>query len=204
MKFIHVLFLTAACLPVAAQNSDSDKKVEAFLKKNKGKWHNLNVPYEDGQLLFDVITKNKYTSALEIGTSTGHSTVWIAWAMSKTGGKVTTIEIDPKRHREALKNIEDAGLSKYVDARLANAHDLVKELQGPFDFVFSDADKEWYKKYFLELHPKLKPGGCFATHNITDGLAGDAYIDYINNHPEYKSVIERRSRSGVMLSYKKK
>ena len=54
---------------------------------------------------------------------------------------------------------------QYVDARLGNAHDIVKQLPGPFDFAFSDADKEWYKQYFIDLDPKLKVGGCFATHN---------------------------------------
>jgi predicted O-methyltransferase YrrM len=186
------------------QDKPLDSRVDAFLNRNKEKWHNLNVPYEDGKILHDIIVKNGYTSALEIGTSTGHSTIWIAWAMSKTGGKVITIDIDAKRQKEALKNIEEAGLSQYVDSRLANAHDLVKELPGPFDFVFSDADKDWYKQYFLDLHPKLKPGGCYTTHNVADGLAGDAYLNFVNSHPDYKSLIDRTSRAGVMISYKKK
>jgi len=87
--------------------------------------------------------KNKYKKAIDIGTSTGLSAIWIAWALSKTGGKLITIEIDEGRHKKALVNFEQAGLSKYIDARLADAHDLVKELKGPFDFVFSDADKNY-------------------------------------------------------------
>jgi predicted O-methyltransferase YrrM len=162
------------------------------------------VPYEDGKTLYDIIIKNKYTTALEIGTSTGHSTIWIAWAMSKTGGKVITIEIDKKRHEEALKNISEAGLSNYVDARLANAHELVKQLPGPFDFVFSDADKDWYKQYFVDVHMKLKSGGCFTTHNVADGLAGDAYLEFVNTHPDYSSSMDRTSRAGILISYKKK
>ncbi|MDZ7646593.1 MAG: hypothetical protein U5K54_05105 [Cytophagales bacterium] len=55
--------------------------MEAFLSKHKGKWRDLNVPYEDGKILHDIIIKNQYTSALEIGTSTGHSTIWLAWAI---------------------------------------------------------------------------------------------------------------------------
>jgi predicted O-methyltransferase YrrM len=124
--------------------------------------------------------------------------------MSKTGGKVITIEIDPQRHKQALKNIEEAGLSQFVDARLGNAHELVKSLPGPFDFVFSDADKDWYKQYFLDVHPKLSSGGCFTTHNVADGLAGDEYLSFVNTHPDYTSTIDRTSRAGVMISYKKK
>ena len=187
-----------------AQTSTSalDAKVEKFLKDHKGDWHDLNVPYEDGQTLHNIIVKNKYTSALEIGTSTGHSTIWLAWAMSKTGGKVITLEINERRHKEALKNIAEAGLSDYVEARLGNAHDIVKKLPGPFDFAFSDADKDWYKQYFMDLDPKLKTGGCFTTHNVTDGLADDDFLNYVKAHPNYKTTIDRSSRAGIMISYK--
>ena len=181
MKTTLTLILLFACIHLCHAQSERDAKVEAYLKKNKSSWHNLNVPYEDGKILYDIIVKNKYTSALEIGTSTGHSTIWLAWAMSKTGGKVITIEIDKGRHEEAKANIAEAGLSDYVDARLANAHDLVKQLPGPFDFVFSDADKDWYKQYFMDVDPKLNGGGCFTTHNVKDGLAGDPYLDYVNS-----------------------
>ena len=184
-------------------NTTLDAKVEKFLSEHKLDWHDLNVPYEDGQTLHDIIVKNKYTSALEIGTSTGHSTIWLAWAMSKTGGKVTTIEINEQRHKQALKNIAEAGLSDYVDARLGNAHDLVKQLPGPFDFVFSDADKDWYKQYFIDMDPKLKKGGCFTTHNVTDGLADDDFLSYVKSHPKYKTTIDRSSRAGILISYKR-
>lgn len=184
-------------------NAALDAKVEKFLSEHKRDWHDLNVPYEDGQTLHDIIVKNKYTSAVEIGTSTGHSTIWLAWAMSKTGGKVITIEINERRHKEALKNISEAGLSNYVDARLGNAHDLVKQLPGSFDFAFSDADKDWYKQYFLDIDPKLKVGGCFTTHNVTDGLADDDFLTFVKSHPKYKTTIDRTSRAGILISYKK-
>ena len=67
----------------------------------KDRWRDLNVPYEDGQVLYDLIVKNNYTRALEIGTSTGHSAIWIAWALSKTGGKLITIEIQEARYKTA-------------------------------------------------------------------------------------------------------
>ncbi len=100
--------------------------------------------------------------ALEIGTSTGHSGIWTAWALSKTGGKLITIDIDEGRHREAVANFKEAGVDRFIDARLADAHDLVPKLAGPFDFVFIDADKNWTLNYFKALLPKLASGGCFA------------------------------------------
>ena len=203
-KLLFAALIIAALSPAAAQAPSEalDARVEAFLKKHKGGWHDLNVPYEDGKTLHDIVVNHKYTSALEIGTSTGHSTIWLAWAMSKTGGKVITLELNEERHKEALKNIEEAGLSKYVDARLGNAHDLVRQLPGPFDFVFSDADKDWYKQYFIDLDTKLKSGGCYTTHNVTDGQASEDYLNYVKNHAHYKTTIDRSSRAGVMISYK--
>ena len=201
--FISILIVSQTTTVFAQDRKELDAKVEAFLKKHKGDWHDLNVPFEDGKILHDLIVSHGYTAGLEIGTSTGHSTVWQAWAMSKTGGKIVTIELNERRHKEALKNIEEAGLSAFVDARLGNAHDLVKQLPGPFDFVFSDADKNWYKQYFIDVHPKLKSGGCFTTHNVIDGQADEDYLSYVNNHPDYKTTIDRSSRAGVMISFKK-
>ena len=59
-----------------------------------GAWRDLNVPESDGRVLHDLVLKHKYTRALEIGTSTGHSGVWIAWALAQTGGKLVTVEIN--------------------------------------------------------------------------------------------------------------
>jgi predicted O-methyltransferase YrrM len=181
-----------------------DAKVEKFLNENRGHWQDWNVHYEDGKVLYNLIIKNNYTRALEIGTSTGHSAIWIAWALSKTGGKLITIEIDESRYKTALKNFKKAGVEDFVNARLADAHQLVRELKGPFDFVFSDADKEWYTQYFKEVEPKLVVGGCFTAHNVTDGF-GDVkrFLNYVQSLPNYKTTIDRSSSAGVSISHKK-
>jgi len=185
-------------------NKALDEKVRMFLENRKGAWHAWNIPYSDGKILYDLILKNKYTKAIEIGTSTGLSAIWIAWALSKTGGKLITIEIDEGRHKKALANFKEAGLSEYIEARLADAHDLVKKLKGPFDFVFSDADKGWYKNYFIALAPKLEVGGCFTAHNArstgTEGIR--EFIDYVTDLPNFKTTIDTTSRSGISISYK--
>lgn len=188
-------------------NPALDEKVKKFLNDNSRRWYDMNVPSVDGQLLHDIIVKNNYKSALEIGTSTGHSSIWIAWALSKTGGKLITIEIDERRHRQALENFKQAGLSEYIDARLADAHVLVKELKGPFDFVFSDADKDWYKNYFIDIDPKLKVGGCFTAHNVYDrgwgGYGGQAeFLRYVRSLQNYETTVNTAG-GGVSISYKK-
>ena len=184
--------------------TELDTKVENFLNENRTHWHDLNVSYQDGKVLYDLIIKGNYKSALEIGTSTGHSAIWIAWALSKTGGKLTTIEIDEGRYKTALKNFKRAGVENIVDARLADAHLLVKKLEGPFDFVFSDADKEWYLQYFKDVEPKLLKGGCFTAHNVIDSYGGiKEFLDYIRRLPNYQTTIDRSSSSGISISYKK-
>jgi caffeoyl-CoA O-methyltransferase len=207
--FTLTVFVVLMTSQSAGQNSGSnpglDEKVRKFLKEHSGQWYDLNVPTADGQLLYDIIIKNNYKSALEIGTSTGHSGIWVAWALSKTGGKLITVDIDEARHNEALKNFKEAGVSEYIDARLADAHKLVKELKGPFDFVFSDADKEWYKNYFLEVDPKLKTGGCFTAHNISAGGRGyggtGEFLNYIKGLRNYETTVNS-SGSGLSISYK--
>lgn len=185
-----------------------DEKVKKFLNEHS-RWYDMNVPTVDGQLLYDLIIKGNYKSALEIGTSTGHSGIWIAWALSKTGGKLITLEIDERRHNTAVENFKQAGLSDYIDARLGDAHQLVKQLKGPFDFVFSDADKDWYKNYFLDIDPKLKVGGCYTTHNIRSGYGGrrggggsQGYYDFIMSLDNYETTLNTNG-GGVLISYKK-
>jgi caffeoyl-CoA O-methyltransferase len=202
--------LIGAALSVFAQKTGTSKekeldaRVERFLNENRTSWHDMNVPYKDGQTLFNLIVKNNYTRALEIGTSTGHSAIWMAWALSKTGGRLITIEIDEDRYKTAVRNFKKAGVEEFIDARLADAHQLVKELKGPFDFVFSDADKEWYTQYFKEVEPKLVIGGCFTAHNVTDGLRHvRRFLNYVRSLPNYETTIDRSSSSGISISYKK-
>ncbi len=156
---VLILFFGPVAFSQTAKDQAAlDQKVKQFLDKNRSEWRDLNVPYQDGQVLFDLIVQNGYKSALEIGTSTGHSTIWLAWALSKTGGKLITVDIDQRRLELAKDNLKKAGLLEFVDIRHADAHQLVKDLPGPFDFVFSDADKGWYTQYFIDLDPKLEIG----------------------------------------------
>ena len=187
------------------ENPELDKKVQEFLDKNSGKWSDMNVPPQDGKTLHAIILQNHYQSALEIGTSTGLSSIWIAWALSKTGGKLITIEIDEKRYRKALNNFKEAGLLKYIDARRADAHDLINKLNGPFDFIFSDADKEWYQNYFIALDPKLKVNGCYISHNVSDnhfGHSSPAYLEFLRKLPNYETSVNNDG-AGMAISYKR-
>jgi caffeoyl-CoA O-methyltransferase len=225
LRFMVIASLFAFVPLLFSQGNDQeaalDKKVRAFLKSHAREWHDWNVPETDGKLLYDMIIKNKYTKALEIGTSTGHSAIWIGWALSKTGGKLITVKIDETRHKRALENFKEAGLSEYIDARLADAHELIPKLEGPFDFVFSDAETDWYKNYFDAVAPKLVVGGRYTTHDVSDsylrylkgrikhllsngtgGTSESDYADYLRSLKNFETTFDDNG-AGVAISYKK-
>ena len=166
----------------------------------------MNVPESDGQQLHDIIVKGGYKRALEIGTSPGRSGIWIAWALSKTGGRLITIDIDPGRHGEAVRNFRTAGVAPFIDARLADAHDLVPKLEGPFDFVFIDADKEWYTNYAKAVIPKLRVGGCLTAHNVYTGWGrrGGMTGDFYGTSRACRSSRPPSPAGGVSISYKRR
>lgn len=199
------LMISASFAQYPEMKTDLDRKVRAFLEENANSWGDMNVPLSDGKLMYDIIVENGYKSAVEVGTSTGHSAIWIAWALSKTGGKLITIEIDKARYLQAKSNFKKAGVSKFIDARLGDAHKLVPDLSGKYDFVFSDADKYWYKNYFIVMDPKLKAGACFVAHNTmmrTNGIK--EFLDYIESLDNYETTLDKSGPSGVSISYKKK
>ena len=206
-----ILSSVASRPQVTGRSRGLDERVQAFLDKMGYRWRDMNVPQKDGSLLYDIVLENKYTKALEIGTSTGRSGIYIAWALSKTGGKLTTVEIDNGRYEEALANFREAGLSEYIEARLADAHELVPKLAGPFDFVFIDADKDWYTDYAQAIIPKLKAGGCIAAHNVYERRAGwggyggtGDFFKYMKSLPQFETSILAESHGGLSVSYKKK
>ena len=209
-RHLATILLLPAAAAVPAQDvavrtsADLDGQVRAFLELHRNDWHDYNVPEVDGRTLHDLIARHRFTQALEIGTSTGHSTIWIAWALAKTGGRVTTIEIDEGRYHEALANFEEAGVSPYIDARLGDAHELVPQLEGPFDLVFSDADKEWYIQYLKDVMPRLAPGGCFVAHNTSMRMRGiREFLDYLATVPVLETTIDEQSNSGMSISCRK-
>ena len=182
--------------------AELDRTVQSFLDSRRGTWRDLNVPESDGRVLHDLILKRGYTRALEIGTSTGHSGIWMAWALARTGGRLITVEIDPRRHQLALANFKEAGVAGYIDARLGDAHEIVPALTGPFDFVFSDADKDWYKNYLVAVWPKVVPGGCFTAHNVS-GRAGAGigeFLTHLKTMPDAETRIDNSSREGISIS----
>ncbi|MFZ0390283.1 MAG: class I SAM-dependent methyltransferase [Calditrichia bacterium] len=205
LLMVYAIYSPQTFARQSEKTTDPDSQAQKFLDRHQNSWNEMNVPAIDGKVLYDLIIKNGYTRALEVGTSTGHSAIWMAWALSKTGGRLITIEINERRHREAQENFREAGVADLIDARLTDAHELVPQLDGPFDFVFLDADKDWNIRYFKMLAPKLEAGGCIAVHNVLmNWMPGmQEYLDYVNGLPGFQTVIIDSSRSGISATYKK-
>jgi caffeoyl-CoA O-methyltransferase len=206
LAFAPLVFLIAFGQSSQAGDQSLDNRVRDFLASQKDQWREENVTEADGRFLYDLILKRGYTRALEIGTSTGHSGIWQAWALSKTGGSLITAEIEEFRHLLAVRNFKASGLDGTVDARLADAHKLVVELPGPFDFVFIDADKNWTLNYFKALLPKLAPGGCFAVHGVSSlgymkGIRD--FLEYVRGLDFMETTVETPSAGGISLSFRR-
>jgi caffeoyl-CoA O-methyltransferase len=126
----------------------------------------ITVRPEEGRFLQFLVASSKAKLALEIGTLGGYSGTWIARGLP-TNGRLITLEMEPHHASVAQEHFKLAGVDKKVDQRVGNAHDLLREIEGegPFDFIFIDAEKEGYLDYWTWTHVNLSVGGVLAAHN---------------------------------------
>ena len=149
----------------------------------------------DTGIFFSILLKAiKAKRVLEVGTSAGFSTLWFADALGKNRRRtrVITIEMNPIKVEQALKNFKEAGVDKMIDVRQGIALDLLHKLKGKFDFVFIDADKENIIRYFDLILPLVRIGGIIATDNMLypDHFrpAMRKYARHVHSKPNIQSV----------------
>jgi predicted O-methyltransferase YrrM len=147
-----------------------------------------NVPMNDGKMLRLLAEAVNAKTVVEIGTSTGYSGLWFTLALVNTGGRLITFEIDPGRASAARKRFQQAGVDKLVTIVEGDAHERIKELKGPIDVAFIDADKEGYVDYLNKLLPLVRPGGLILAHNVSPGMQGESYVKQVTSHPELETV----------------
>ncbi len=182
-----------------------DAKVLPMLKMEDLSYRHgeMNIPCRDGRFLYDLIIEKGYKRGLEIGTYNGYSTLWSGLAFRETGGKIYTIEIDPQPARVARQNFLKAGLTDVIDARINDAFDEITGLDGEFDFVFIDANKEDYGRFFDVLKDRLKPGGALVGHNVTNSAREmKDFLDAIRNEPGFETTFHPVSAEGISVSFK--
>lgn len=196
-----VLAVALGALPAAQAQPDVSKILADIRAKDKGQ---LAVSEEDGRFLRLIVASTNRKRALEIGGASGYSAIWIAQGLRATGGKLVTIEYDPVRAKELAGNIRRAGFSDVVQVVAGDAFAEIPKLQGTFDFVFLDAWKRDYKKFFDMVLPKLDKGGLFTAHNVLNkkNELGD-FLAAIEKNPALWTTIVAPSGEGISLSLKR-
>lgn len=120
----------------------------------------------DTGMFFSILLKAiRARRVLEVGTSAGFSTLWLADAIGKKG-RITTIEMDQQKVERARKNFKQAGVDRLVEVKQGVALDVLRTLRGRFDFVLLDADKENIIEYFDLVLPLVRVGGIIAADNM--------------------------------------
>lgn len=163
----------------------------------------LAVSEEDGRFLRLMVTTSRATRALEVGGANGYSAIWIGLGLRQTGGTLTTIEYDPVRARTLTENIRRARLSDIVTVVSGDAFSAVPTLTGPFDFVFLDAWKRDYKRFFDLLFPRLVPRGLLLAHNVVNKQSEmKDFLAAIQNDDAVMTTIVSPSGEGMSVSVK--
>lgn len=196
-SFLALLLLGATA---RAQGPDLDKILAEIRAKDKGQ---LAVSEEDGRFLRLLVASTGRKRALEIGGASGYSAIWIGQALRVTGGRLVTIEYDPQRAKELADNIRRAGMTDVVQVVPGDAFKEIPKLPGTFDFVFLDAWKRDYKRFFEMVYPRLDKGGLFLAHNVVNKRSemGD-FLDAIRK-PQMWTTIVSPSGEGMSVTLKR-
>lgn len=160
---------------LSAPKDDGERRILGVIEEmTSGGGTYLSVPISDGKMLRILTESCLAKRVVEVGTSTGYSGLFFALALSRTGGRLTTHELDEGRAATARSNFAKAGVSQLVTLVQGDAHETTKNVKGPVDVIFLDADKEGYVHYLKTLLPTLRPGGLLLAHNtgmVPDYLA---------------------------------
>jgi caffeoyl-CoA O-methyltransferase len=205
LKIHQLLAVVAATLLAAATVTSQGSPHATVLADIKAKdTGQLAVSEEDGRFLRVMIASNRSRRALEIGGASGYSAIWMGLALRETGGRLVTIEYDPERAKELVANVERAGLSDVVEVVSGDAFARIPQLKGTFDFVFLDAWKRDYKRFFDLVYPRLDKGGLFVAHNVVNKRdeMGD-FLDVVQKHPSLWTTIVSPSGEGMSVSLKR-
>jgi predicted O-methyltransferase YrrM len=162
----------------------------------------LNLEPETAQFLSILIRSSRRTRLLEIGTSNGYSTIWLAWAMSLNGGHVISIDRDADKQSQADANLRRAGVREWVELQCGDATEIVAGLPGPFDCVFFDADRYSAPAQLSLLMPKLAQDVFLLADNVLSHpteIAG--YLRVLETLPQFDRIIVPMGK-GLSIAYR--
>jgi predicted O-methyltransferase YrrM len=202
-----LLFVTAGTphaqnKPAPTPDQNVNRLLAEIKKKDTGQ---LAVSEEDGRFMRLMIATSGAKRALEIGGASGYSAIWIGMGLRQTGGRLVTIEYDPVRARELAENVKRAGLSDIVQVVSGDAFQQIPKIQGTFDFVFLDAWKKDYKRFFEMVYPRLDTRGLFLAHNVINKRNEMTdFLDVVLKHPALWTTIVSPSGEGMSVSMRVK
>jgi caffeoyl-CoA O-methyltransferase len=204
---ILLVAVLGPCLGVLhAQQANNTS--EAFRKQylEGFPWTTANTTAGDAMMLRVLVESRNAKRGVEVGTNTGYGAINMGIGFERTGGQLTTIEIDPRTAATARSHLAKVGLDKVVTVVEGDALKVLPTLPGTFDFVFIDASKPDYLKYLKALEAKLKPGAVIVADNVIDYARqmGD-FLEYVQSSPLYDTQIIRASmqkNDGMSVSYK--
>lgn len=167
-----------------------------------GKIRLWSVPRSTAEFLRTLVLIKKPWVVLELGTSAGYSSIWMAAAARKYGGTIFTVEVDPHKNEYSTTYFEEARLERTIQPLVGWAADILERWREPTDFAFFDADKPSYRRYIELLEPHLTPGAVVVADNAIDyaDFMGD-YLDYVKTNPGYRSFLLPIDH-GLMISVK--
>ena len=119
-----------------------------------------------GRFLFALVSPQADCEVLELGGSRGYSTIWLAAGARHLGGRVLSLEADPRKIEAWRRNIADAGLEEWAELVEGDAHGTLATIDDVFDLVFLDAEKDDYERLFQAARPKVEPGALFVADNV--------------------------------------
>jgi caffeoyl-CoA O-methyltransferase len=203
--FAGVLLSVVVLAPRFAGAQELSPQVQAVLRQIKAVDKDmLAVSEEDGRFMRLLVAASGTKRALEIGTASGYSAIWIGLGLRETGGQLITIEYDAARAQEAMSNVKKAGLSDIVHVISGDALVEVPKLSAAFDFIFCDAWKRDYLKYFTMSMPLLNKGGLFLAHNVVNKQNEMTdFLKAIRTNPAVLTTIVSPGSEGMSVSYKR-
>ena len=188
----------------ALARDDAEQKILKSLEEiNQKQGRMMNVPPQDGRLLRLLVESIGAKNVVEFGTSNGISAIWICNALRKTGGKLTTHEIERDVAALARQNFALAGVADLVTVVEGDAHKNIADLKDPIDLVFIDADKEGYLDYLQKTLPLVRPGGVILAHNMNPRMADPAFLKAITTDPALETIFFMEG-GGMSVTLKKR
>jgi predicted O-methyltransferase YrrM len=205
---IGVVLLSVGILLATAMGKQNNKSSREFREQFIKNFHRtgLNTTIGDAMMLRILVESSRAKRGVEVGSFNGFGAINMGIGFERIGGHLYTLEIDPQRVKECRENLKKVGLENTVTCIEGDALKTLPTLKGEFDFVFIDALKSDYLKYLKIIEPKLVPGCVIVGDNvIRSARAMKDFLDYIQNSPDYDTVIIRASmekKDGMSISYK--